>query len=218
MSTFPVLLNRTLISFRAVMYPTESPFPSLCCRMGRPCETAFCSCPSSSSFLECRADAGDRAAMLPTWSDRRKDEATRSGCLTWALLMAPLPDLRTCPCTWPLPGGAQRATHSQWCTPPGRAARPCHLLWVQWGQDCQPGLYGPVPQGGDLGPPPSKAAEREGARSHTTSCILSHAEPFCGKKALGWCLRFRKTSAHACTQHTRVHHAHIRGRAHKGRP
>lgn len=43
--------------------------------------------------------------------------------------------------------------------------------------------------------------QREGVQGHTTSCILRHAEPFCGKKALGRCLRFRKTSAHTCTQH-----------------
>lgn len=182
------------------MCPNESPSPSLCCRMRRPCDTAFCSCPSSSSVLECRPDAGDRAATCQYEATSKRmrphaKDAQRKGS-SWHLY-------QTCPPAFiffdTLPGSAQQNTHSQWCTPPGRAARLHHPPWVGWGQDCRPGLYGPVLQGGDQGLPPSKAAEREDARSHH----FLHSEtqnPSVARfiSTLEQYLRFRKTSAHAC--------------------
>lgn len=71
------------------------------------------------------------------------------------------------PCGWRGRAGgrrsarcARRGTHSQRCTPPGRAVRLRLLPREGWGQDCRPGLCGPAWRGDDPGPPPSKAADR----------------------------------------------------------
>lgn len=52
-------------------------------------------------------------------------------------------------------------THSLSCTPLGRAVQVCHLQWVGLEQSCRPVLYGQGLLGGDLGPPPSRAKDRE---------------------------------------------------------
>ena len=166
MSVLPALLNK-LILFRAAMCPNESPFPSLRCRMRRSYDTAFCSClPLHLSWnAGLMLGIGQPSCQNEATSKRIRPhakDAQHKGS-SWHLYQTCPPAFRF---FWYPAGSAQQNTHSQWCTPPGRAAQLHHPPWVGWGPGCRPGLYGPVLQGGDQGLPPSKAAKREDARSH----------------------------------------------------
>lgn len=99
-------------------------------------------------------------------------------------------------------------THSLPCTPPGRAVQVCRLQWVQLEQSCQPVLYGQGLLEGDLGPPPSRAKDKEDT-GFNIFYVLNHVKPSLRKDSTsqycGYASRkVQHTSRHSESCHCRV--------------